>query len=135
MSKSYKIVDASLAEKSLLPSDIADGKQSEVSAEELESYTGIKGAQKELGLGYSQYVRRLLLQGKLEGIKVAHSHYNKWYVYRPSIEAYTENHRRTEQARRFILRAELEDREAIEAALEAAGIEYTLELAYKGKSE
>ena len=97
------------------------------------NYVGIKAAQKRMGLGYSQYVRRLLLQGKLEGIKADMGHYRKWFISLKSIEQYMDNSRRTEQARRFILRAELEDREAIEKALKAAGIEFELELAYKGK--
>lgn len=125
-----KVVEVSYAEKSLLP-EIREG--DEVSEDTLKkNYKGIAGGKKYLGLAYPQYVRRLLLQGKLEGIKVDHDHYNKWWIYIPSLDRYLENSRRTEQKRRFILRAELEDREVIERALEEAGIDFSLELAYKG---
>ena len=127
-----QVVEVSLAKNSVLPEGLEVG--SEVSKDTLtKNYKGIKESQKYLELGYSQYVRRLLLQGKLEGIKVDMGHYRKWFIFQGSLDQYLENSRRTEQARRFILRAELEDREAIEEALEAAGIEYSLELAYKGK--
>jgi hypothetical protein len=131
MGKALAVVEVSIAKKdSVLPEAILTGEQDSVDPKD---YVGIKGAKAELGVGYTQYVRRLLLEGKLEGVKLDHGHYRKWHIYRPSIDRYMEEHRRTEQARRFILRAELEDREKIEAALDEAGIDYSLELAYKGK--
>lgn len=128
----YQIVEVSVGKNSVLPKELEVG--SKVEAKSLKTaYKGIKATREEMGLGYDVYVRRLLLEGKLEGIKVDHGHYNKWHIYIPSVERYMEEHRRTEQARRFILRAELEDRAKIEKALDEAGIQYELELAYKGK--
>jgi hypothetical protein len=124
-----QIVDYSTTEAELFE-QLAEAE--EVTETELkDNYCSISKATKQLGFKYSQYTRRLLLQGKLAGIKVAEQHYQKWYINNDSIDRYMNNHRRTEQLRRFILRADLEQQAAIRSALDELGIEYELELAYQ----
>lgn len=134
MSQQYKVVEVSMAQDSVLPADLKVG--SSISKAKLEKeYVGLSGAQAKMGVAHQQYVRRLTSQGKLEGIKVDMGHYVKWWVSLKSIEAYMENNRRTEQARRYVLRIELEDEVKVRKALKDAGVDFSLELAYKGKDK
>jgi len=108
-------------------------KTHEVSQETLSNeFSSISKSTKKLGFKYSQYTRRLLLQGKLGGIKVKEQHYEKWYISNESIENYMNEHRRTQQLRRFVLKMDLENRDKVEQVLDELGIEYELELSYKG---
>lgn len=95
-------------------------------------YVGITQATKLLGIAHAQYVRRLVVGAKLGSIKVQLEHYSKWFVSKVSIASYLKNSRRTSTDRRFILRTELKNEAGIRKALKDAGIEFSLELNYKG---
>lgn len=82
-----------------------------------------------------QYVRQLVLDGKLEAVKISRKGFNKWFVNPESIEEYKSRTVTRGGLRRFILRMELESEGAAREALDATGIEYSLELQYKPKSE
>ena len=132
---SLKVVELSRKEtSSVLPKTIEVGSSIAESVLSKE-YLSIRDAKKQLGVGYEVYTRRLLLEQKLEGVKVDHGHYVKWHISRDSIASYMVNNRRTSQARRYILRMEKEHEAAVREALDKAGIEYELELSYKGKGD
>lgn len=95
-------------------------------------YVGLSKATKLLGFKYSQYTRRLVLEGKLGAIKVKEAHYEKWYVALSSIDDYMEDTRRVNQLRRYIFKIDLENESKVREALDELGIEYDLELSYKG---
>lgn len=98
-----------------------------------ENWFSINSATKELGFKYSQYTRRLLLEGKLEGVKVKESHYNKWYIDPRSIETYMESNRRTNDQRRYLFYIDQDEEDLVRETLNELGIDYKLELSYKGK--
>jgi len=98
---------------------------------------GIREATEYLGFKHSQYTRRLVVEGRLDKPVPAEKrnlgHYSKWFIAKESLDYYLSKNRVRGGLRRFILRVDLENIEAIEEALRKTGIEYTLELAYKGK--
>lgn len=96
-------------------------------------YVGINEAVGLLGVGYAVYVRRLVLEGRLEGIKVMYKGYTKWHISRASIEWYRKNVLRTMTGRRWIMKFELPDEAKVRAALDALGIEYELKLNFVKK--
>ena len=108
-------------------------------------YTSIKDSTEVLGFKYSQYTRRLLKEGnfdplktglEIEPLKVKEKNFTKWFIPLKAIKHYLNNRVERDNTRRFILRTALENREVIEEALKAIGVEYTLELAYiKGKKK
>ena len=103
-------------------------------------YISIKDSTNVLGYKHSQYTRRLLLEGKLDTpltpIKVEEGKFKKWFIPIPSLYFYLENKVVRSSKRRFILKLDLEDKDKVEEALKASGVEYTLELAYnKGKAK
>lgn len=105
----------------------------EIDEQELaKSYVDLKSATQELNFKFDMYTRRLLLEGKLIGVKIQRKGFSKWYVERASIEAYASKAR--SGMRRYILRIDSENEEQVREALSKLKIEYQLELNYKGKS-
>ncbi|MBD3387445.1 MAG: hypothetical protein GF414_00715 [Candidatus Altiarchaeales archaeon] len=97
-----------------------------------ENYVSIAKAIVPLDVTYPRYVRRLLLEGKLTGIKVRIKGGVKWLIDRDSITAYIESKKRSTGLRNYILRISTENEVAVRKALLELDIEYELELAYKG---
>ena len=98
-------------------------------------YVSITDATSLLGMAHAQYVRRLVVGGKLGSIKVQLEYYQKWFVSRVSIASYLRINRRTNTDRRYILRTEKKNEAAIRKALDAVGVKYSLELNYKGSKK
>lgn len=80
------------------------------------------------GVGYTQYIRALLSQGKLEGVSVQYRHYSKWLLFKPSLRS---RPTRTD-GRKYLLYFDQQHEKAVRDALDSVGIQYRLELAYKG---
>lgn len=74
----------------------------------------------------SQYVRQLVLSGKIEGIKVS----GIWYLYKPSILAYQEQ-AENRLLQRYDLYLKPEDVVTLEQALKDRHIDYRLKKGYK----
>ena len=94
-------------------------------------FVGITQATKLLGIAHAQYVRRLVVGGRLDSLKVQLDSTAKWFISRESIAEYMKTNRRTSTDRRYILRTAIENEGAIRKALDAAGVTYQLELNYK----
>ena len=74
----------------------------------------------------SQYVRQLVLSGKIEGIKV----YGIWYLYKPSIIAY-QKQMQDRLLQRYDLYVKPEDIVTLEQAIKDLNITYRLKKGYK----
>lgn len=74
----------------------------------------------------SQYVRQLMLQGKIEGIKV----HGLWYAFKPSLQAYQEQ-AQDRLLQRYDLYLKPEDVVTLEQALKEQNITYRLKKGYK----
>ncbi len=110
--------------------------QSEYEAKVLKSdFVSINDAKDVLGVGYVVYVRRLLLEGRLEGVKIQYKGYAKWWISRASIAWYREHVLRTRSGRRWIMKFEMSDETKVRAALDALGIDYELKLNYVKKQK
>lgn len=98
------------------------------------AFYSLEEAQEVLGLARTNYVRQLVLQGRLEGVKVALKGYNKWFLDKESVYKYDETKGRRLAVRRYILRIDPELEEQVREALdEIAGEDgYELEFAYQG---
>lgn len=118
--KTHQVVEATAVDA---PEQISD--------DDLSNYVGISRATELLGFKYSQYTRRLVLEGKLTAIKVKYDHYNKWMISLDSIDEYMANSRRTNQLRRYIFKIDQDQEDAVRTALNELGIQYELELSYK----
>jgi hypothetical protein len=94
-------------------------------------FVGITEATKLLGIAHAQYVRRLVVGGRLDSLKVQLDSTAKWFISRESIADYMKVNRRTSTDRRYILRTAIENEDAIRKALDGAGVTYQLELNYK----
>jgi hypothetical protein len=121
----YTVVETSGTDESFTSMTEAD----------LKAYVSINVATTMLGLAYAQYVRRLVLEGKLVAVKIQEQNYQKWYVSRVSIEKYLTGNRRTSGLRRYILKVDEENETKVREALTALGVEFTLELNYTRKTE
>ena len=121
----------------IVESTTVDELREEISNDEVDTnYVSINDATKLLNFKYAQYTRRLVLEGKLNAIKVQYAHYAKWMILRKSIENYTTNKRRNVNgARRFILRTAIENQSKVQEALEKLDIVFELELSYIKKSK
>lgn len=104
-----------------------------ITATELATFVGIKDAPVLLGIAYTIYARRLLKEGRIEGVKVQYKHYQKWLISPESITYYNSHKATRTGMRRFLLRTSAENEDAVRDALGALGIEFTLELTYKAK--
>ena len=121
----------------IVESTTIDEIRTEITSDEVDTnYVSINDATKLLNFKYAQYTRRLVLEGKLNAIKVQHPHYAKWYILVKSINEYTTNKRRNVNgSRRFILRTKIENESLVRAALKALKIEFEFELSYQKKSK
>lgn len=99
----------------------------------ISKFTDIRGCQKILGLAYSQYARKLLIAGRLEGIKLPLRGYNKWFITLESVQYYRTHTLRSLKLTRYDLRIFPDDESKIVKALDALDIPYSLEKAYKKK--
>jgi hypothetical protein len=73
----------------------------------------------------SQYVRQLVLQGKIEGIKTQ----GIWYLYKPSIIAY-QKQRENRLLQRYDLYVKPEDMAVLEQAIKDLNITYRIKKGY-----
>ncbi len=113
---------------------LGDTPYAKVTTEDLkEHFITLKAALPLLDLAWPQYVRRLMDQGKLSGIKVPVGNTTRVLVDRRSAERRAEQQKRRKNYRNFILRISLEDEAGVRAALKEAGIDYELEIASKKK--
>lgn len=96
-----------------------------------DGFVSIPDATRMLEFKYANYVRRLLLEGKLAGSKFAYEGFSKWGVSIESIAAYKAKARSGgDRGRRYIMWMDVADEAKARAALEAAGITFNLEFAY-----
>jgi hypothetical protein len=100
-----------------------------------ERFLSIIEGTKRIGMKHPQYVRRLLVEGKLEGIKIVERGRYKWYITKTSIDRYKKAHNKINQKRRYILRIKADDEEKVRHNLNLLAIDYELELAYKSKAK
>ena len=65
----------------IVESTTVDEIRTEISSDEVDTnYVSINDATKLLNFKYAQYTRRLVLEGKLNAIKVQYAHYAKWQI-------------------------------------------------------
>lgn len=98
-------------------------------------FVSIKGAHLTLGYGYEEYTRALLLQGKIEGVKIQLKGYRKWFISKESIGYYLEHSARKGKPSRYILRIDKSTEGQVREALDSLNISYELEIAYRGKKD
>lgn len=96
-------------------------------------FVKIKDATPLLSMKNPDYVRRLLSQGKLEGILVRARGHVVWLISRNSIQYYTEHKAKRFAHRRYTLKIDQIDEDRVRAALDQLDIFYELTLAYKRK--
>jgi hypothetical protein len=96
-------------------------------------FSSIRDAASKLRIKNPEYVRRILLTGGLEGIKTQEPGYQKWWISPESIEIYKRKQQKRAKLRRYILYIAINDEAWIRETFDHAGIEYKLEVAYKGK--
>lgn len=100
---------------------------------ELDSdFVSIPDARQLLGTAYTTYVRKLLLEARIEGVKIQYKGYTKWYISKVSCSHYVRHIGRKRKPRRYTLRIHTTDEPAVRECLDNLGIDYSLELAYKG---
>ena len=97
-----------------------------------ESFTDIPGGTRAIGIAYPQYTRRLLLEGRISGIKVATKGGSKWFLDLGSIEAYKYDTRGGGKVRNYTLKIAKDSEAKVRKALDKLGIEYDLTIAFKG---
>jgi len=88
-----------------------------------------------LGFSYPIYTRRLYLEGKIEGVKIAIGKREKVFLLVSSLDSYKARVRVRTSKRRYLLYIDLDLEKKVRVALEGLGIDYRLELAYKGEEE
>lgn len=98
-----------------------------------EGYSDIPLATRTIGIAYPQYTRRLLLEGKLFGIKVDTKGGSKWFIDNGSIEAYKYATSGEGKVRNYTLKIAKVDEDKVRKLLDKAGVEYSLEIAYKSE--
>lgn len=98
-------------------------------------FLSIKDSTTFLDFNHTQYTRRLLKEGKfdkpLEPLEVDQGKYVQWFIAIPSLAAYRDSRVERSSKRRFTLWMDLEERERVEEAIKALGVDYKLELSYK----
>jgi len=95
-----------------------------------EFWCTLRDAPQVMGVGYEQYVRALLSQGKIEGIRVQWKHYTKWFLFVPSL---LNRPRRRTDRRKFLLYINPDHESEIRKALQASGLQFELTVAYQSK--
>ncbi len=134
MATPNKTTTVKIIEKSIRSDRVSDDDPfADLTAERFATFAGIKDSRPLLGVAHDLYVRQLLHAGRIEGVKVQLKGYTKWFIDPSSIAYYTANKARRSGLRRYLLRANSTDERAIREALDATGIEYTLEISYKKK--
>jgi len=103
-----------------------------------EGFESLENTTTRLKMARTNYVRQLVLVGRLEGVKVEMRGFNKWFVERSSIDYYLQHKKRQLSMRRYLLRInpddEAEVRNALFQLVEQGTISsYSLDLAYKSK--
>lgn len=96
------------------------------------NFVSISDAKHLLEVRHATYVRKLLLEGQIEGVKIKERHLQKWYVTRLSCSHYVRCVGRKRQPRRYILHIQERDEDSVRSALDNLGIEYNLNFAYNG---
>lgn len=96
-------------------------------------FVTLEDAKGRLGMAHLAYVRRLVKENKLEGIKVKIPGGSRWLVTKESITSYKKRVVRSRELRNFILRIPSEQEEVVRKALDQAGVTYNLELAFEAK--
>jgi hypothetical protein len=96
-------------------------------------YSDIPRATRTIGIAYPQYTRRLLLEGKLFGIKVATKGGSKWFIDNGSIEAYKYATSGAGKVRNYTLKIAKADEKAVRKLLTDSGLGYSLTIAFKTK--
>jgi len=131
MAKKITIVEIALRRDR----DADDNPFEEITIERLKTFKGIKDSREHVGAAHALYVRQLLHAGRIEGIKLQYKGYQKWLIDPESIDYYHSHKATRSGLRRYLLRAKATDETAIRDALNALGIEFTLEFNYKGKAK
>lgn len=103
--------------------------------EVLEEFLNLKTAHGRLGMAHLVYTRRLLRDGKLEGIKVRVKGGERWLVTKASIEGYSKRKAVNLEYRNYILRLRPEQEAQVRKFLEQLDSECTLEFAYVKKEK
>lgn len=107
-----------------------------LTAQEVEEwFLTLEEAKKELSIAHLAYVRRLVKDNKLEGIKVAVPGGSRWLVTRESTDRYDTKRIRSRELRNYILRIPMEKEDTLRSLLKKAGIPFTLEVAYEKKAK
>lgn len=100
-----------------------------------EWFVTLQDAKEVLSIAHLAYVRRLVKDNKLEGIKVAVPGGSRWLVTKESIEGYSTRTIRSRELRNYILRIPSDQEAAVRKLLMQNGIKYNLELAYVAKEK
>ena len=129
-----KVVGLEIIEKSIRADRPAgDDPFENLTEERFRTFKGIKATRPIMGVAHDLYVRQLLHAGRIEGVKAKCKGYTKWFIDPVSVEYY-QSHKATRTGlRRYLLRINAADESVVSEALNALGIEYTLEISYKKK--
>ena len=84
-------------------------------------YTDLEGALPLLNVRYKQYVRRLVVEGSINAVKIAIKGSVKWFLEIESIKARAENTSRSSGVRSYKLYIPEEYEGAVRKAIEAVG--------------
>lgn len=118
--------------RSLDPKD----KLPRITIEEVEDwFFTLKDAKEALGVAHLVYARRLVTEGKIEGIKVKVPGGERWLVTKESVERYSLKVIRSGEDRNYTLRINPNVEAKVRSLLKANGIEYELSLSYEGKAK
>lgn len=129
------IAEVSIGAKS--ESDLAsrtekgDGKPSYTVKEIVERFVTLKEAQKRLSLAHGQYTRRLLKEGKLEGIKVTLKGGPRWLVSTDSIDRYDLERKAYTTLRNVTVKVDPKHFDALVKFLKGLDPLYSAEYAYE----
>jgi len=134
MKTQEKKVTVTVIEKSIRENrEAGDDPFEDLTVARFKTFKGIKDSREHVGAAHDLYVRQLLHAGRIEGVKVQYKGYQKWLIDPESIDYYHAHKATRSGLRRYLLRANRKDESRIRDALEAIGIEFTLELNYKKK--
>lgn len=92
-------------------------------------------ATEQLNMSQTSYVRKILLEGKLSGVKLQMKGFQKWFVHRDSIEYYNDHFSRHAKRQRYTLKIHPDDVTFVRDALITAGIRFELAKAYNGNQK
>jgi hypothetical protein len=98
-------------------------------------FVSIKNALTLLGVKYEQYVRRLLTNSDIEGMKLKVGKTTRWLVSRESIEGRRARVREKVEGRNYILRFPTELEGKLREFLDTLDADWTLEFQYVPKDE